>query len=99
MHFKVLKCVILILNIYKEDFMSFLRIMAVLFAIAFLAVGVAGFMPNFFQNGLLFGYFEVDTMHNSIHVISGLIALIAATNENYARGFFKVFGLIYAAIV
>jgi hypothetical protein len=47
---------------------------------------------------MLFGYFMVDTMHNIIHIASGVIAIMAATSDRYARLYFQVFGLVYVAV-
>ena len=69
-----------------------------LFGVVFLAIGIAGFMPNFAHNGLLFGHFEVNGMHNAVHLISGAIALFAATKASYARLYFQVFGVLYAIV-
>ncbi len=78
--------------------MSALRVIAVLFGIGFLAIGILGFMPNYTPNGLLFGYFEVDNMHNYVHIISGVIALLAAASARYARLYFQIFGIIFAIV-
>jgi len=76
----------------------FLRIMALLFGIGFLFAGVAGFMPQFTPNNLLFGYFGVSPIHNAIHLASGVVALIAATDFRYAKWYFILFGLVYGAV-
>lgn len=75
-----------------------LRIIAILFGIGFIFVGVAGFLPMFMPNGLLLGLFEVDAMHNLLHIVSGVIAIMAATSYKYSRYYFQVFGIIYAII-
>lgn len=75
-----------------------LRILAVIFGIGFIFAGVAGFLPSFMPNGLLLGYFEVDTMHNLVHIVSGVIAIMAATSGKYARLYFQLFGIIYAIV-
>lgn len=74
------------------------RILAVLFGIAFIFAGVAGYgiMPQFVENGLLFGFFEVDTIHNLVHIVTGVIAIMAATSFRLSKLFFIIFGLIYA---
>ena len=73
-----------------------LRMIAVLFGIAFIFAGVAGFLPNtFMQNGFLFGYFEVSTIHNLFHLVIGVLAIMAATNLRYTILFFKLLGLIF----
>lgn len=78
--------------------MSFLRSMAVLFAIVFLVLSVASLMPAYSQNGLLFGSFEVDRMHVFVYSLSGLFALFAAVSQQAATRYFKVVGLFYAAM-
>jgi hypothetical protein len=75
--------------------LAMLRIIAILFGIAFIFAGVAGFMPMFMQDGLLFGYFMVDSLHNLVHIVTGVIAIMAATSYRLTRGFFKIFGVIY----
>lgn len=68
-------------------------------AIVFILVGVLGFVPGVTSGGYLLGIFEVDTLHNLIHVVSGLVfAYAAITDENTARTVFKVFGVIYAIV-
>lgn len=74
------------------------RVFAILFGIALIFAGVAGYLPNFMTDGLLFGYFEVDSTHNIVHLATGVIAIMAATNVKYAKLFFKVFGLVYLVI-
>lgn len=77
-----------------------IRILAVLFGIVFIFIGVAGYgvMPQFVENGLLLGYFEVDTLHNLVHIVSGVIAIMAATSFKLSKLFFILFGLFYAVI-
>ncbi|OGT60400.1 MAG: hypothetical protein A3F14_00135 [Gammaproteobacteria bacterium RIFCSPHIGHO2_12_FULL_43_28] len=75
----------------------FLRIMAVLFGIGFIFVGVAGYLPTFMRDGMLFGYFMVDSMHNIVHIVTGVIAIMAATRYKCARFFFQLFGVLYIA--
>ena len=75
-----------------------LRILAIIFGIAFIFAGVAGFLPSFMPNGLLLGYFKVDTMHNLVHLISGVLAIMAATSYKYSKLYFQLFGIIYAIV-
>lgn len=77
--------------------MSALRVLAFLFGIAFIFAGIAGFLPQFTPEGLLFGYFEVDSFHNSIHLITGLLAILASV-QNFSKLFFQVFGVLYAIV-
>lgn len=75
-----------------------LRFLAVLFGIAFIFAGVAGFLPQFNTDGLLFGYFTPSAMHNVIHIASGVIAIMAATSYHASKLFFQIFGLIYSLV-
>lgn len=75
-----------------------LRFVAILFGIGFIFAGVVGFLPSFTPNNLLFGYFEVNAMHNIVHLASGVIAIMAATNLIYTIWYFRIFGLIYLLV-
>jgi hypothetical protein len=62
--------------------------------IVFIIVGLLGFF-----NDPVLGLFEVDTMHNIIHLLSGILALIfASQGDGPARMFAKVFGAVYALV-
>jgi hypothetical protein len=58
-------------------------------------VGIVGFvMPS-----PLFGLFEVNALHNIVHVASGALAILAATQGVGAmRTFGRIFGIVYLAI-
>ena len=58
-------------------------------------VGVLGFvLPS-----PLLGYFEVNMLHNIVHIASGALTLFAATQGIGAiRLWGKVFGLVYLAV-
>lgn len=75
-----------------------LRFFAVLLGIGFIFAGVAGNMPMFMQDGLLFGFFEVNSMHNLFHIVTGVIAIMAATRYMLTKLFFKLLGIVYTAI-
>lgn len=75
-----------------------LRMIAILFGIGFIFAGVAGFLPNFTPNGFLFGVFAIGLMHNIVYLVSGVIAIMAATSYKYAKLYFRVFGIIYAIV-
>lgn len=78
--------------------MTTVRIAALFYGIAFLAVGIAWYLPFLFDNGLLFGFFQVDSMHNKIHLASGLIALAATSSASLSKLYLKAFGSIYALL-
>ena len=75
-----------------------LRFFAVLFGIIFIFIGVAGFLPSFNPNGLLFGYFEVNFIHNMVHLASGVVAIMAATSFRTSVLYFQIFGVIYGLV-
>lgn len=72
-----------------------LRILAIIFGIAFIFVGVAGFIPVFVTDHLLFYWFEISVVHNIVHLVIGVLAIMSATSPYYARLFFKVLGIVY----
>lgn len=70
-----------------------------LFAVVFIAVGILGFVPGVTSGDLLLGIFEVDALHNLIHLASGLVFVWAAlASEKTAYALFKVFGIVYAIV-
>ena len=70
--------------------------MAKVFGWVFLLIGILGFIPGITTGGHLLGIFEVDVMHNIVHLLTGIIALSMAKGS--AKTFFKVFGVIYAVV-
>jgi hypothetical protein len=80
-----------------------LRKAAYLFAVVFILVGILGFIPavrthNNTDMPLLLGLFMVGGIHNVIHLASGLGALLGTKTERYARLYFRIFGVVYAAV-
>jgi hypothetical protein len=86
------------LNIMKGAIM--LKTMAKVFGYVLLLVGVLGFIPGATNDGLLLGIFEVNTLHNIIHLVTGAVALYAAmqADDKAARTYFQVFGIVYALV-
>lgn len=73
--------------------------LAWVFGIVFLAVGVLGYVPGITSGGMLLGIFMVDGLHNIIHILSGIVAILAAWGSgSYARLYFKVFGVVYGLV-
>lgn len=63
--------------------------------IVFLVIGVLGF----FSSPYLLGFFEVDTMHNIVHLLSGVVALAAVgMGLGAVRTYAKVFGVVYGVV-
>jgi hypothetical protein len=76
-----------------------LRKICILFGIVFVAVGVLGFVPGVTEHGHLLGIFHVNPAHNAVHILTGIVAIIAGSASNHAaRIFFRVFGLIYGLV-
>lgn len=65
----------------------------------FLTGGVLAFVPGVTKDGMYFGVFMVNTAHNIMHIVSGLLFLIASMlGATPARVWFLLFGAIYAAL-
>jgi hypothetical protein len=86
------------------------QIAALVTGIAFLLVGVAGFIPGITENvdqlefaghesdAELLGVFEVSILHNIVHLLFGVIGLAAAARYAASRMFLIVGGLVYLAL-
>ena len=73
--------------------------MAVVFGIVFLVIGILGFVPAVTKDQMLLGIFHVNPAHNYVHLLSGVVALICGmTGVGASRLYFKIFGLVYAAV-
>lgn len=71
-----------------------IKMLTWILGIVLLAIGLLGFV-----NDPVLGLFEVDTIHNIIHILSGVIAIIAVmSGESYARLFLIVFGVVYGLV-
>lgn len=76
---------------------------AILFGLVFLVVGILGFVPaaTTETNGMpmLLGIFHVNTVHNCIHLASGVVFLLCGmAGAGASRTFFKIFGIVYALV-
>ena len=62
--------------------------------VVLLLVGLIGFVNN-----PILGIFQTDTIHNAVHILSGVVGLAAASaGASKARLFLIVFGVIYALV-
>ena len=70
------------------------------FGIVLTLVGILGFVPGVTSaDGLLLGIFQVDALHNVVHLLTGVLAIVAALGAGtYSRLFFQVFGVVYALV-
>jgi len=71
--------------------------------IIFVVIGIGGFIPALTSKDnmgmtLLFGIFMVGAVHNVIHLVSGVAALLCTKSEKYAMMYFRVFGIIYGLV-
>lgn len=65
----------------------------------FVLVGILGFVPGITSDGMLLGIFEVDGIHNIVHLLSGILAILfAKKGEEGAKTFAKVFGIVYGIV-
>ncbi|WP_422116470.1 DUF4383 domain-containing protein [Brachybacterium sp. UNK5269] len=85
------------------------RLAALVYGIAFLLVGLAGFIPGVttgFESlhvgghqseALLLGLFQVSVLHNSVHLLFGVVglALAMASWPTPARMFLLIGGILY----
>ena len=72
---------------------------ALIWAFAFLAVGALGFIENPIIGESESAIFHADTVHNWVHIISGvLFLLVALAAPGSARGFLILFGIVYLAL-
>ena len=78
-----------------------LKKLSMLFGIVFVATGILGFVPGVTNDqNMLLGIFQVGTIHNIVHLLSGLAALLAATakGDDYAQLYFRIFGIVYGLV-
>lgn len=83
------------------------QLIALLFAVVFLLVGVAGFIPGLTSNigdlqfagheghALLLGIFHVSILHNIVHLLYGVAGLVLARAPGSTRQFLLWGGVIY----
>jgi hypothetical protein len=80
-----------------------LRKAALVFGVVFVLIGILGFVPALRTNNntdmpLLLGLFMVGGVHNAIHLISGVGALLGSKTEKYSQLYFRVFGVVYGLV-
>lgn len=75
-----------------------IKLAAKVFGVVFVLIGILGFVPPLVPNGRLLGIFEVDVLHNLIHLGSGIAALAMSGTEALAKLYFKIFAVIYGLV-
>ena len=72
---------------------------SVIIGIIFIAVGLLGFIANPIVGESHDAIFHADSVHNMVHIISGILFLVFAfAAPAHAGLFLKVFGLIYLVL-
>ena len=75
------------------------KTMAVLFGVVFLLIGILGFVPAVTKDEMLLGIFHVNTAHNVVHLLSGVVALFCGMNSvSASRRYFRIFGVVYGLV-
>jgi hypothetical protein len=65
----------------------------------FLLIGILGFVPAATPNGHLLGLFHVNGVHNFVHLLTGVVALICGYKSTYAsKMYFLIFGAVYGLV-
>lgn len=73
-----------------------IRKFGLIWGILFLLGGILGFVPGITNHEMFLGFFMVNTPHNILHLISGILFLIAAgIGAKEARLWFQLFGGFY----
>lgn len=77
--------------------------LALVFAVAFLALGIAGFVPALApanaDGQMLFGIFQINTAQSVIHLLTAAAAFVGfLAGSYYAATYHKVFGVVYLAV-
>lgn len=76
--------------------------LACYFGAVLLVIGVIGFIPALSpvqgEHRHVLGIFEVNTLHNLIHLVSGITALAVSGSAKASILFFKIFAVVYGAV-
>ena len=76
-----------------------LKNIAMIFGIVLVLVGVLGWIPALSPGGKLLGLFDVNSAHNLVHLVTGIVAIVASmASESASRLFFRIFGIVYALV-
>jgi hypothetical protein len=69
---------------------------SLIIGIIFIVVGILGFVANPVIGESIGSIFHSDTVHNCVHLISGVLFLVFAFAAPASAGFFlKLFGVVY----
>ena len=69
---------------------------SLIFGIVFIAVGILGYFPNGIISESGDPIFHTDSLHNIVHIVSGVLFLLFALALPARAGIFlKIFGIVY----
>ncbi|BCN49296.1 hypothetical protein A5N78_00125 [Prescottella equi] len=86
------------------------EVVALVFGVVFLVVGIAGFIPGIttdydtmtwaghHSDAKLLGIFEVSVLHNIIHLAFGVAGIVMARSMQMARTYLIAGGVVYFAV-
>lgn len=89
---------------------TIMQTVALLMGVVFLLVGVLGFIPGITTQydtmsmaghesmGMLFGVFQVSYLHNVVHLVFGVVGLLAARTYAASRAYLLFGGIIYLVL-
>lgn len=76
-----------------------MRTWAVIYGIVFLTLGILGFIPVWFVEGLLLSLFEVNMWLNILYLATGALGLFSTLFRREAtRLYFQVVGIVYTIL-
>lgn len=72
------------------------KTLAKLFGVIFIIVGILGFISNPIVGGM--GFFQANGAHNVVHILLGLVLLLASGTEAKAAVWLKIIGIVYLVV-
>jgi hypothetical protein len=78
---------------FKESFSNTISKLVFILGVVFLLIGIIGFVNN-----PVLGLFEVDTLHNIVHLGSGLALVLSSGNPVNAKRAALGVGIVYGLV-
>jgi hypothetical protein len=61
-----------------------MKILALVIGIALLAIGISGFVPQFNQDGMLFGAMPMDQLRSILFIVTGVFGILIGISRRRA---------------